>query len=173
MHLAPHMCKTKTLKVNTREIITVKCVWHQICTKSLLWRQMLGKSLPRNACGTTHVQTITLKANAKEIITWKWIWHQICPESLLWRQMLRKASLENAFDTTYVQNCYFAGKCQENHYLKMHLAPHMYKTITLKANAKEIVTWKCIWHQICTKWLLCREMPRASSLEHAFDTTYV
>ena len=33
---------------------------------------------------------------------------------------------------------------QENHYFKMHLAPHMYETITLQANAKEIVTLKCI-----------------------------
>ena len=36
--------------------------------------------------------------------------------------------------------CYFEGKCSENHHFKMHLAPHMYKTVTLKANAKEIVT---------------------------------
>ena len=27
--------------------------------------------------------------------------------------------------------------------LKMHLTPNMYKIITLKANAKEIVTLKC------------------------------
>ena len=27
----------------------------------------------------------------------------------------------------------------------------MYKIITLKANAKKIVTWKCIWCQICNK----------------------
>ena len=33
----------------------------------------------------------------------------------------------------------------------MHLTPNMYKIITLKAHAKEIVTWKCVWHQICTK----------------------
>ena len=31
---------------------------------------------------------------------------------------------------------------------------YMYKIITVKANAKEIVTFKCIWHQICTKSLL-------------------
>ena len=54
--------------------------------------------------------------------------------------MLRTSSLEHAFDTTYVQNHYFTGKCQENRYLKMHLAPHMYKIIALQANAKEIVT---------------------------------
>ena len=28
--------------------------------------------------------------------------------------------------------------------LKMHLTPNMYKIVTLKANAKEIVTVKCI-----------------------------
>ena len=44
------------------------------------------------------------------------------------------------FDTKYVQNCYFEGKCQGNHCFKMHLAPHMYKIVTLKANAKEIIT---------------------------------
>ena len=38
----------------------------------------------------------------------------------------------------------------------MHLSPNMYKMITLKANAKEIVTWKCFWCQICTKSSLCR-----------------
>ena len=55
----------------------------------------------------------------------------------------------------------------------MHLAPHMCKTVTVKANAQEIITWKCIWHHICTKLLLWRQMLRKSSLENAFDTTYV
>ena len=32
--------------------------------------------------------------------------------------------------------------------------PNMYKIVTLKANAKEIVTLKCVSHQICTKLLL-------------------
>ena len=42
--------------------------------------------------------------------------------------------------TKYVQNCYFEGKCSGNRNLKMHLTPNMYKIITLKANAKKIVT---------------------------------
>ena len=29
---------------------------------------------------------------------------------------------------------------KENRYFKMYLAPHMYKNVTLKANAKKIVT---------------------------------
>ena len=58
--------------------------------------------------------------------------------------MLRKSLLENVFDTNYVQNCYFEGKCQGNRHFKMRLTPHMYKIITLKANAKEIITLKCI-----------------------------
>ena len=82
--------------------------------------------------------------------------------------MPRKLLLENAIDTTYVQNCYFEGKCtgnryfkmhltptmlqnryfegkcQGNRHFKMHLTPTMYKIITLKANAQEIVTLKCI-----------------------------
>ena len=58
--------------------------------------------------------------------------------------MLRKSSCLHAFDTKYVQNHYFEGKCSENHYLKMHVAPHMFKTVTLKANAKDIITLKCI-----------------------------
>ena len=33
----------------------------------------------------------------------------------------------------------------------MHLTPNMYKNINLKANAKEIITLKCFWCQICTK----------------------
>ena len=56
--------------------------------------------------------------------------------------MLRKSSLENAFDTKYIQNHYFEGICEGNRYLKMHVAPHMCKTIMLKANAEEIVTFK-------------------------------
>ena len=32
------------------------------------------------------------------------------------------------------------ANAKKNHHFKMHLAPHMYKTITLKANAKEIIT---------------------------------
>ena len=39
-----------------------------------------------------------------------------------------------------IQKHYFEGKCSGNHYLKMHLAPHMYKIIALKATGKEIVT---------------------------------
>ena len=58
--------------------------------------------------------------------------------------MLRKSSLENAFDTKYIQNRYFEGTCEGNCYFKMDVAQHMCKTITLKANAQEIVTLKCI-----------------------------
>ena len=29
--------------------------------------------------------------------------------------------------------------------LKMHLTPNMFKIVTVKANAKEIVTLKCVW----------------------------
>ena len=97
---------------------------------------------------------VTLKANAKKIVTVKCIWHQICTKSLLLRQMLRKSSLENAFGTKYVQNRYLKGKCSGNYHFYMHLAPHIYKIVTLNANAKEIVTLKCIWHHICTKLLL-------------------
>ena len=31
----------------------------------------------------------------------------------------------------------------------MHLMPNMYKIVTLKAHAKDIVTLKCICHHIC------------------------
>ena len=58
--------------------------------------------------------------------------------------MLRKWLLENAFDTKYIQNRYFEGKCSGNCHFKMHLTQHMYKIITLKANAQKIVTVKCI-----------------------------
>ena len=115
----------------------------------------------------------TVKANAKKIITEKCIWCQICTKLLLERQMLRKSSCLNVSDTKYVQNHYFEGKCSENRYLNMHVAPHMFKTITLKANAKDIMTVKCIWHQICRKSLLWRQMLRKSLLENAFGTTYV
>ena len=107
---------------------------------------------------------VTWKANVKKIVTIKCIWHQICTKSLLWRQMLRTSLPENACGTIYVQNYEFEGKCKGNRYLKMHMTPHMYKIVTLKANAKEIVTLKCIWHQICTKSLLWRQMLRKSLL---------
>ena len=116
---------------------------------------------------------ITVKANAKEIFTVKCVWCQICTNLLLWRQMLRKSLYENAFDAKYVQNHYFEGKCLENCHFKMHLAPHMCKTVTLKENAKEIIIYKYIWHQICTKLLLWRQMLRELSLENVFDTKYV
>ena len=172
------MYKMVTLQGNAKDIITWRCIWHHICTKTLLWKHMVWKPLLENAFGTTYVQNcylegkgsgncyfkfhltpnmykiMTLKASAQEIITVKSIWHHICTKSLLWRQMLRKLLLENTCGTIYVQNLYFAGKCSGNHYLKMHLTPNMYKNITLKVNAKEIITWKCIWHQICTKSLL-------------------
>ena len=44
--------------------------------------------------------------------------------------------------------------------LKCMVQKHTCKTITLKANAKEIITLKCIWHHICTKSLLWRQMLR-------------
>ena len=31
---------------------------------------------------------------------------------------------------------------------KMCLTPNMYKIITLKANAEKIITLKCMWHNI-------------------------
>ena len=58
--------------------------------------------------------------------------------------MLRKLLLENACDTKYVQNHYFEDKCSWNHQFKMLLMPNMYKIITLKANAKEIITDKML-----------------------------
>ena len=173
MHLTPNMYKMTTLKANAKEIVTVKCIWHQICTKSLLWRQMLRKSFLENAFDTKYIQNHHVEPNPKKIVILICIWHHICTKPLLWRQMLRKSSLKNVFDTTYIKKCYFEGKCYENHYLKMHVAPHMCKTCTLKANAQEIITVKCIWHQICTKLLCGTEMLRKSSPENAFDTTYI
>ena len=76
------------------------------------------------------------------------------------RQMLRKSSLENVFDTKYVQNFYFEGKWQVNHYCKLYFTTNMYKIIALKANAKEMVTWKCIWQQIHTKLSLLKPNPQ-------------
>ena len=56
----------------------------------------------------------------------------------------------------------------------MHLAPNMYKMVTLNANAKEIITLKCIWHQICTKLVtLNANAKKIITLKVAFGTTYV
>ena len=164
------MYKIVTLKANAKKIVTWKCICHHISTKPLLWRQMLRKSLLENAIDTKYV---ILKANAKGIVTWKCVWHQICSKMSLWRQMFRKSSLENAFGTKYVQNCYFKGKCSGYCHFLIHVAPNMYKTITVNSNAKKIVTLKCIWHHICAKLLLCRQMVRKSLLTNAFGTKYV
>ena len=45
-----------TLKANAQKIVTLKCIWHQICTKSLLSRQMLRKSSLFNVFDTKYVQ---------------------------------------------------------------------------------------------------------------------
>ena len=64
--------------------------------------------------------------------------------------MLRKSChCTNVFDTKYVQN------------------------VTLKANAKKIITSKCVWHQICTKLLLWKQMLRKLLCENAYDAKYV
>ena len=81
--------------------------------------------------------------------------------------MLRKLLLENAFDTKYVQNHYFAGKCSENHYLKMHVASDIcakhdellwrqmwsrkiiYTTCVQKCYfAGKCSSLQCMWHHI-------------------------
>ena len=36
MYLTPHMYKFITLKANAKKIVTLKCMWHHICTKLLL-----------------------------------------------------------------------------------------------------------------------------------------
>ena len=56
--------------------------------------------------------------------------------------MLRRSLPENVFDTKFLQNHYFADKCSGKRYFKMLLMPNMYKIITLKANANEIITLK-------------------------------
>ena len=38
----------------------------------------------------------------------------------------------------------FKATAGGNHYFKMHVTPNMYKIITLKANAQEIITLKCV-----------------------------
>ena len=48
--------------------------------------------------------------------------------------MLRKSSLENAFDAKFVQNVTVKANAQKNCHFNMHLAPNMYKIVTLKAN---------------------------------------
>ena len=56
----------------------------------------------------------------------------------------------------------------------MHLAPHMYKIVTLKANAKEIITLKCIWHQICIKFVTLKaNAKKIVTLKMQWATKYV
>ena len=148
----PNMYKFVTVKANAKKIILWKFIWCQICTKLLLWRQMLRKSsLWKCMCAC-----------------------QICTKSLLCMQMLRKFLLDKCiWHAKYVQNCYFEGKCKGNHHLKMHLAPNMCKIITLKANAKKIITVKMLLMSNLYKMLLWRQMLRKSSLLNAFGTRYV
>ena len=130
MHLTPNMYKIVTWKANVKKIVTIKCIWHQICTKCCYLKMHVapkanefegkckGNRYLKMHMTPNMYKIITLKANAKEIITLKCMWHK------------------------YVQNRYFEGKCSGNCYLKMHMAPNMCKIVTLKANAKEIVTCK-------------------------------
>ena len=152
MHLTPNTYKIITVVPNPQEIITLKCIWHHLCTKP-----------------------ITLKANVKVIVTEKCIWHQICTKMLLCmangsgNRHLKMHVTPNMYKT-----CYFEGKCSGNHYCKLHLTPNMYKIHYWgMANAKKIITWKCMWHHIYAKLLLCRQMLRKLLLEHEYDSTYV
>ena len=99
-------------------------------------------------------------------LLWKMhVWHQIHVYKN--RYFAGKCSENRHFkkhvDTTYVQNHHFEGKCSENRYCKMHVTPTMYKNITLERHMpRKLSLGKCIWHQICTKSLLCRQMLRKS-----------
>ena len=47
--------------------------------------------------------------------------------------MLRKSLLYNAFDAQHMYKIVtLKANAQENHYFKMHLAPNMYKIITVE-----------------------------------------
>ena len=156
----PDTYKIVTLKANAQEIVTLKYFWCQICTICYFGGKCSENLYLKMHLAPHMYRIVTVKANAQEIVTFKYIWHHICTKLLLSKQMFRKLSLENAFDTKYVQNHHFTGKCSGNCYLNMHLTPHMYKIITLQANAEEIITLKCFWCQICTKSLLERQMLR-------------
>ena len=145
MHLTPNMYKIVTL------------------------RHMLRTLLLENAFDTKYVQNRYLAGKCKGNRHCKMCLTPNIYKIIIWRQMIRKSLLENAFGTTYVQNCYYAGKCQENHYCKMCLTPNMYKIVTLNANAKKIITVKCMWHHICANPLLWWQMLRKSLCENAFD----
>ena len=138
----PNMYKIVTVHANAEKIVTWKCIWCQIYTKY-----------------------ITLKANVqRKSSLWKCIWHHICTKSLLWRHMLRKSFTVKCMLAPHMyKTITLKANAQEINYLQMHLAPNMYKIVTLKANAKGIMySVKCVWHQICTKTSLWREMLRKS-----------
>ena len=118
MHLAPHMCKIVTLKANAQEIVTCKMHFDAKYAHICYCEGKCSENcyLKMNLAPNMLQEIITLNAN------------------------VRKSSLLNAFGTKYVQNHYFEGKCSENHHFKIHLVPQMCKTITLQANAKEIIT---------------------------------
>ena len=134
------MYKIVSLKANAKKIVTLNA----FDTK------YINKCYCEGKCKGNSYLNMHLTPNMYKIITL--------------RHMLRTLLLENAFDTKYVQNRYLAGKCKGNHHCKMCFTPNRYKIITLKANNKKIVTWKCIWHHICAKPLLCRQMPGKSLL---------
>ena len=130
MHLTPNMYKIATLKADAqRNCITVKCIWHQIHKKLI--------TLKANAQGNHHLK-MQLTPNMYKIVT-------------LHGKFQGNRSLENACDTKYVYaNRYFEGKYSWKFITdKMCLTSNMYKNITLKANAKNIITWKChSWHHM-------------------------
>ena len=146
------MYKIITLKANAKEIVTLKCIWHQIGTKSWYFEDKCSESRYFKMHLAPNMYKIgTWKANVKKIITVKCIWHQICTKSLLWRQTLKEiVTLKCIWHQHMYKICYFEGKCSENQHCK-----------------------RCIWHQICTKMSLWRQMLRTSLLENACGTTYV
>ena len=96
------------------------------------------------------------------------MWCKICTNSVsLWRQILRKSvpvkmHLMHHICTKLIT---VNANAKKTITVKMHLIPNMYKTVILKANAKEIITLKMhLMHHICTKSLLWRQMLRKSSL---------
>ena len=157
MCLTPNMYKIMSLwRQMLRTIVTVKCVWHHISAKIWLWRQMIRTSLLENAFGTIYVQNPLLcRQMLRKSLLEQCIWQHICTKSLLWRQLLKEI---RHFKMHLTSNMYIIitlkANVQQHFYFKMHLTPHIYKIVTLKANAQKIVTWTCIWQQICTANML-------------------
>ena len=163
MHLTPTYVQNRYFERQIlRKSFTLKCIWHNICTKIITLKANAQENRYLKMCLTQNMyKNITLKANAKNIIPCKMhVWHRICTKTMTLKANAKEHRYLKMHLTPHMYKIYyFEGKCQGNHHFKMHLTPSYVQNHYFEGKcSKEIVTLNFIWHQICTKLLLWRQM---------------